>query len=111
MIQHGHHSIMLLTFLAACAVTLAGCTSQEAKVDGTYRDSMGFVTIELKDGKATATVLGEKEKSDATYKVEGSIVTFTDETGSTRYQRNQDDSLTGPLGKKEEDQITLLKVK
>jgi hypothetical protein len=71
---------------------MAGC---ESGIAGTYRNSSGMVTLDLRSGgKAALTVLGENEP--CTYEVDGKNMSLTCKGNKTTWDIHDDGSISGP---------------
>jgi hypothetical protein len=78
--------------IGASIVAIAGCASGIA---GTYRNSSGMVTLDLRSGgKAALTVMGEAEP--CTYDVDGKNMNLTCKGNKTTWDIHDDGSISGP---------------
>lgn len=88
---------LVISVLAATTVEI-GCVGADR--DGTYRDSAGTVTLELKSGKAGLNY--GRVRIDGTYTVDGDKITIRPTVGDTSqtmvFTINADGSIDGPPG-------------
>jgi hypothetical protein len=88
----------LLISVLAIAGLAVGCG--DSGRDGTYRDSAGAVTLELKGGQANLNYAGIR--IDGTYTVDGDKITIRPTVGNTSQTMvltiNKDGSIDGPPG-------------
>jgi hypothetical protein len=71
---------------------IAGC---ESGIAGTYRNSSGMVTLDLRSGgKAALTVMGENEP--CTYEVDGKNMNLICKGTKTTWDIHDDGSISGP---------------
>jgi hypothetical protein len=87
-------NVVLIAAVIAAMAVMGGCGS---KMEGTYTNTGGMVTLDLKSsGKATFTMMGES--LPCTYKVSGDKVNLdcTPKGEKVDFMIHDDGSLTGP---------------
>lgn len=87
-------NVVLIAAVIAAMAVMGGCGS---KMEGTYTNAGGMVTLDLKSGgKATFTMMGES--LPCTYKVSGDKVNLdcTPKGEKVDFIIHDDGSLTGP---------------
>jgi hypothetical protein len=92
--NHMFHRVVLIAAVIAAMAVIGGCGS---KMEGTYTNAGGNVTLDLKSGgKATFTMMGESIPCG--YKVSGDKVNLdcTPKGEKVDFMIHDDGSLTGP---------------
>lgn len=92
-----HHKFLNVVLIAAVIASMAVMGGCGSKMEGTYTNTGGMVTLDLKSGgKATFTMMGES--LPCTYKVSGDKVNLdcTPKGEKVDFMIHDDGSLTGP---------------
>lgn len=86
--------VTLGALIALASVGVAGCGS---KLNGTYENPNGIMSVEFKSGKAYVTMMFGTVESD--YEVKGDKIILHTGNQNLVLTRNGDGTLSGPMGK------------